>query len=237
MSKYTTLNARMGQGGQERLAEGVNPIDRVGVIPSELNGTVVCLDEMVDGDGQDVTELARNLTLWRSSMYHAKTAFSTRAIEEIQNQHRSDMAELRRELRAVKSILRTLETRPAIAFGAGAARRMVVPIRQGAPTPSRLATLPRAPRTLAALWDVYQNGVNGSKPARDFTDRERGQVKSKYCRWLPFWKCMDRLIRGGNDVREAIRRIRTVYGYQHNLTDLLKLIRDHEKEGGHASLR
>lgn len=214
----------------------MNPIDRVGVIPSELNGTV-CLDEMVDGDGQDVTELARNLTLWRSSMY-AKTAFSTRAIEEIQNQHRSDMAELRREFRAVKSILRTLETRPAIAFGAGAARRMIpTPIRQGAPTPSRPATLPRAPRTLAALWDVYQNGVNGSKSARDFTDRERGQVKSKYCRWLPFWKCMDRLIRGGTNVSEAIRRIRTVYGYQQNLTDLLKMIRDHEKGGGHASLR
>ncbi len=199
---------------------------------SETNGTV-CFDLMEPyEEGRDANEIGRNTSLWRSAMY-ARSASTHKMLMKLQNQLVSDLADLKRRLRTLEGITRAMLYRPA-SVAAGPPL-----IRQGTPgaPPSRKATLPSAPKSLALLWAVYENGVDGAKPAREFTKEERGAVKTKYCRWLPFWRCMDRLIRAGSDVNTAIRRIRTTYGYHLNITQLLLKIRDDEKNGGHGALR
>ena len=85
-----------------------------------------------------------------------------------------------------------------------------MPIHHGVVPPEEPAVLGRCPKTLFVLWDEYINGIGGSKPAKEFTRRERGlkQNKFKYCNRLIVWKCMERLIiRGGNTV--------SLYGKKH----------------------
>ncbi len=104
----------------------------------------------------------------------------------------------------------------------------------------RPALLCKTPRTLSVLWDEYQNGIGGNKPARLFTPRERGNtangVKHKYHDRKVIWKCMERLIRAGCTEQEAIHQIVGVYG-DITITNLVRAMRPHENNGGHARLR
>ena len=89
------------------------------------------------------------------------------------------------------------------------------------------------------LWDKYVNGIGGNKPAREFTQEERGlkQNKFKYCNRRIIWKCMERLIvRGNNTVATAVRKISEVYGTT-CVTTLIQMMRLDERNGGHARLR
>ena len=60
----------------------------------------------------------------------------------------------------------------------------------------RPAVLGRCTKTIGEIWEEYQNGIGGRKPARDFTTRERNRKanKSKYHRRNAIWKCMERLL-------------------------------------------
>ena len=42
------------------------------------------------------------------------------------------------------------------------------------------ATLSKCPWDLWILWQEYEHGLDGCKPAKDFNDAERGQVSSTY---------------------------------------------------------
>ncbi len=48
--------------------------------------------------------------------------------------------------------------------------------------PLLVADLSPTPRDLYVLWDKYQFGIGGRKPARLFTRTEKGAVKHKYHR-------------------------------------------------------
>ena len=50
----------------------------------------------------------------------------------------------------------------------------------GQPTIRLVATLSSRPKTLHTLWKEYTVGMSGKKPARDFSESERGRVKSVY---------------------------------------------------------
>ena len=65
-------------------------------------------------------------------------------------------------------------------------------------TPS---TLSNNPRLLRLLWQGYTFGINGRKPAKQFTPKERNMPDNKqtyYHRNL-VWQTMVRLVRGGGD--------------------------------------
>mgnify|MGYP003512971962 FL=1 len=51
-----------------------------------------------------------------------------------------------------------------------------------------LAELCLCPRTLYDLWQEYQYGLGGRKPAKYFTPTERGKVKHKYSRRKVVWE-------------------------------------------------
>ena len=72
----------------------------------------------------------------------------------------------------------------------------VRPIRQF-DVPRINVTLSASPRTLYDLWDEFNHGIGGQKPAKDFTPRERGMVKHKYSRQKVVWDTVARLVNSG----------------------------------------
>ena len=99
--------------------------------------------------------------------------------------------------------------------------------------PSNLVNCPTNPCT---LWNEYKVGVGDNKASKEFTARERGRVKSKYCRRKKFWVAMERLIAAGADSNTAIRGIYEVYGTNSKVSHVLKDMAVNEANGGHALL-
>mmetsp|Transcript_23019 Transcript_23019/g.50192 ORF Transcript_23019/g.50192 Transcript_23019/m.50192 type:complete len:130 (-) Transcript_23019:87-476(-) len=99
------------------------------------------------------------------------------------------------------------------------------------------ANLVNCPANLYTLWNEYKIGVGGNKAAKEFTTRERGMVKSKYCRRKKFCQAMERLLSAGADLHTAIRRIYEVYWENTKVSQILKEMTAHEASGGHALLR
>ena len=97
--------------------------------------------------------------------------------------------------------------------------------------------LVNCPNNFYTLWSEYEIGAGGNKAAKKFTAKERGRVKSKYCRRKKFWVAMERLIGAGADSNTAIRRIYEVYGNNSKVSYVLKEMAVHEANGGHALLR
>ena len=77
------------------------------------------------------------------------------------------------------------------------------------------ATLSNNPRSLVLLWQEYKFGINGRKPAEQFTRAERNVKPNKqkyYCRNM-VWRTIARSVRAGFTAEAAIERIHRVYGY------------------------
>uniref|UniRef100_A0A7S4N0Q2 Transcription activator GCR1-like domain-containing protein n=1 Tax=Odontella aurita TaxID=265563 RepID=A0A7S4N0Q2_9STRA len=103
--------------------------------------------------------------------------------------------------------------------------------------PAAAATLSSRPLDLRTLWEEYEVGINGRKPARHFTSAERGQCKHVYSRRKIGWGAIDRMVRTERWTAEgAIEEIYRVYG-QKTLNHLLLARRVDERAGGHKRLR
>ena len=178
------------------IEDGLNPIVKVQIIASEVNGQV-SLDQLpTDGDNGDGatggTPLAQLTTQWRTSIL-SKTQSMQVAVDTMHQQQIAEFALLKRRQKRLEEMIRGMIVAPArragplIVVGGG--------IRTGDPTPTdpRCPKLMSCPRSLGVLWEEWQNGIAGSKPARLYNARERGRNKSRYCRRLVFWKCMKRL--------------------------------------------
>ena len=72
-------------------------------------------------------------------------------------------------------------------------------------------SLSKCPRTLYALWNEYEFGVNGQKAAKNFTSRERGASRFTYSRRKVFWDKVRELVRAGHTSLTAIDLISNVY--------------------------
>lgn len=226
------------------LEQGVNPIEKVELIPSQTDGNVdmdeVPLDEgeIAAGGGTFRRNQEMNVAVY------AKVRRTAERVVEMQHLEVTEFAELKKRLIKLERMIHSLCVAPARIVGGGgrATTAAGAPIRVGipaAPTDGQ-AVLCRGPKTLEVLWDEYVNGVGGNKPAREWTPRERGRKKSKatFSKRLRFWRCMTRLINGGCTVSVAIRRIHQVYGYG-SITSILDKMQEHEGNGrgGHARLQ
>jgi hypothetical protein len=70
-----------------------------------------------------------------------------------------------------------------------------------------VSTLSPTLRTLYILWQEYEFGIGGRKPARVFTPAERGKVKYSYHRRKVVWDVIASLVRAGDTVQVVIDRI------------------------------
>ena len=102
----------------------------------------------------------------------------------------------------------------------------------------RVPALSRLPKTLHALWQEYEFGSPGKKPARDFTPAERGKVKHTYYMRKFLWNTVAEMVRSGIDANVACDKIYEVYGQNQSVTKILNALkRDIHDRGGHPSLR
>jgi hypothetical protein len=99
------------------------------------------------------------------------------------------------------------------------------------------ATISPTPRTLHELWQEYEFGIGGRKPAKDFTAQERGGVKHKYTRRKVVWDKIAEMVRGGWTAQAAIDRIYFVYGVNLCVTHIINRMKVDRALGGHPELR
>lgn len=170
---------------------------------------------------------------FRNAMY-AKIASISLKVTEIQTNQVAKYAQIDRQLRLLTRVMRGLAAAPARRVGGRELHRVCEGGRRGGVVP---AVIHRCPLTLDALWNEYQNGIGGNKPARLFTRRERGgENKYKYLRRLIVWNCIKRLLLRGTTLEVAIARIHDVYG-NISVTRIINRMRADERRGGHARLR
>ena len=108
-------------------------------------------------------------------------------------------------------------------------RRRQVPLSHG-------ADLHKNPKNLWDLWTEWTTGMDGLKPASQFTAEERGAVKSKHCRRKPFWDVVREWVASGKNYTQAINAIYGVCGHTTAVGVILKSIAEDRKNGGHPSL-
>ena len=89
------------------------------------------------------------------------------------------------------------------------------------------------------LWTEYKFGLNGNKPAKAFTARERGNVKYGYSLRKPFWTLVEKMIRYGYTHASAMDKIESIYSVRtsKSITHILHEIRSDSQTGGHPLLR
>ena len=100
-----------------------------------------------------------------------------------------------------------------------------------------LASLTEKPRNLEVLWEEYQVGIDGRKPAKTFTAAERLRTKDTYRRRRIVWEAIAALIRAGHTSQSAIRLIYQVYGLHTSVSTIIARMRRDNKNGGHPKLR
>lgn len=101
----------------------------------------------------------------------------------------------------------------------------------------KIAQLMKTPRTLFDLWIEYQVGTGERKAAKDFTYRERGRVRTNYCRRKVVWDCISNHVRAGFGAMTAIDKIYESYGRGETVTSIIKQMTRDKKTGGHPNLR
>ena len=98
------------------------------------------------------------------------------------------------------------------------------------------ATLSKCPRDLHILWEEFEHGLEGRKPAKDFNDAERGQVASTYSKRNHVWRLIRQLVnRRGIHYSVAIDLIYSVYGNV-SVTKIIKAIQKDGMTGRHNNL-
>lgn len=93
------------------------------------------------------------------------------------------------------------------------------------------ATLMANPKSLYDVWNEYLNGVGGRKPARLFSEAERGRVKFKYSRRKVIWDVVRNMVSLGHTANRAIDLIYEVYGPQTSVTDIINRLRKDKNKG------
>ena len=98
------------------------------------------------------------------------------------------------------------------------------------------ANLTKQPKTLYKLWDEWEFGIGGNKPAKLFSPIERGRVKFQYSLRKCFWNLCSEMIRRGYTSGTAIDKIYSVYVGM-SLTQILRSIRNENRTGGNPELQ
>ena len=94
---------------------------------------------------------------------------------------------------------------------------------------NRRAKLCRNPKSLYVLWNEYEFGVAGGRPAKSFSRNERGVDRFTFYRRNVFWGLVVEMIRRGRSANESIDKIYQVYGYKTSVTNIIKKLQEEKK--------
>ena len=98
------------------------------------------------------------------------------------------------------------------------------------------ATLSKCPRSLFVLWQDFGFGISGQKPAKLFSNAERGKVRYSYSLGKHFWGLVQKMICNDYTFNSATDKIYNVYDRIRSVTEILQQIRNNSKTGGHPQL-
>ena len=87
----------------------------------------------------------------------------------------------------------------------------------------------RNPKSLYVLWNEYEFGVSGCRPAKTFSRNERGIDRYTYYRRNIFWGLVVEMIKRGRSANESIDKIYQVYGYKTSVTNIIKKLQEEKK--------
>jgi hypothetical protein len=131
-----------------------------------------------------------------------------RTIDELQTDHAQFAQRTDQNFRVLNRNINRIAIQPARRVGAG--RNLNA--ENAAEGEQYVSNLSPTPRTLHVLWQEYEFGIGGRKPARLFTPAERGKVKFKYSRRKVVWDVIAARVRAGETAQVAIDHIYEVYG-------------------------
>ena len=83
------------------------------------------------------------------------------------------------------------------------------------------AFLVNRPKSLYVLWQEWESGLNGNKPARLYTAEEQGRDRQKYSRRKVIWDKILEFIRMGYDHMTAIDMIYNKEGQGKSVTEII----------------
>ena len=79
---------------------------------------------------------------------------------------------------------------------------------------SKPETLSKNPRSLHILWHEYEFGIAGKKPAKFYSNRDRGANRHTYTARGNFWDLVVKMVNRGRLANELIDVIYSYYGFQ-----------------------
>jgi len=85
--------------------------------------------------------------------------------------------------------------------------------------------------SLELLWEEYTQGIDGGKPAKDLTRRERGQIRFKYSRRKVVWDLIAAHVRAGRPAADVIDQMYAAYGRSASATQVINRLREDKKHG------
>ena len=136
--------------------------------------------------------------------------------------------EMLRKIDAVEVSVKRIALQPAI-------QKITSSESSSADSPRFSVKLCKNPRNLYILWHEFEFVVEGTKPAKFFTPRERGVNKFSYSRRKIFWDLIVALTRRGLTSDAAIDKVYQVYGRGQTVSNILLTMREDRKKGGNPA--
>ena len=167
---------------------------------------------------------------------HSRMVSIERNQHEFTNEFRQFKSDVKHELHTInRNVGRILVQPVARAVRNEDTQQDTQQSTQQSTRPPFVASLIRCPRDLYTLWQEYEFGIGGRKPARQFTPQERGKVKVQYSRRKCAWNVIERLIRSGYTAQTACDKIYEVYGHV-SICKIIDRLRADAKTGGNPAL-
>ncbi len=213
-----------------------NPVERCPIIVSgsdgqvhfiEIDGAVESRGDTLSGSTSGSVEVLRQLVAINSTLIAMR-----KRTEEVLTIQQAEIAALRqshdRALSRINNNIRRIAERPIAHVASHQPRTAVSTPRQ--------ASLSKGPKDLYDLWNEYEHGLMGAKPARLFTSKERGACRFAYSLRMGFWNIVNNMVSKGHTSDTAIDTIYRVYGRNQSVSAILRSIRS-DKPSGHPELR
>ena len=218
----------------------VNPVERlaleVEIIGDQLSITPLRPLPQEDGEGAAPQQGAMGVGLGTSksisAIYSGQYALIVH-LEDFKSEMLSAFNDHKRYMQAMNTNIRRIAVQPAFRIlgrggGTGGGTQATF-MHTSEETAVPIPKLAKYVRDLFTLWKEYEHGLNGEKPARDYSAYERGKNKYVYCHRKVFWDVIDVLIKRGFSAETAIDRIYVGYGRNKCVSVILRLMASDRK--------
>ena len=143
-------------------------------------------------------------------------------VGDMRNEVNSLFCDQRRHINTLNTNVKRIAVVPGVRGGAAAERPRIE---------ERRVRLSKCPRDLWVLWREWEQGLGDGKPAKEFSQHERGANKFSFSRRKVFWDTVEELVKRGNTSDVSIDKIYRVYGWNNSVTKILNEMRSDKKRG------